>query len=235
MNIDFYNQLQKELSETSQKARLIAVTKYSSAEEVNEAIKQGVTIIGENRLQVAEEKFKELEGFSRKAIQQSDSSLSLRERAGVRAEKHFIGTIQSKKLRKIIQLFDVIESVGSWDHLEKINTIAVEEGKKVRVFLQVNISSEMQKSGFKPSELEGVEQKISSFRNVQIEGLMGMAENTRDELDIRMQFRLAKNIFENLKGVILSMKELSLGMSHDYKIALEEGATLIRIGSKLFK
>lgn len=212
MNLAFYQKLQKQLSSTPQKAKLIAVTKYSEADEINEAISARVNIIGENRLQDAEEKFPHL----------------------LQVEKHFIGTIQSKKLRKILELFDVIESLGSYEHLKKLDQIAKEEGKIAKVFLQINISSEKQKSGFHPSELQDITEKVKSMNNICIQGVMGMAEKTDNKMDIRMQFRLAKNIFSELQKTIPTVKDLSLGMSSDYEIALEEGATLIRVGRALF-
>ncbi|MBT4936984.1 YggS family pyridoxal phosphate-dependent enzyme [Candidatus Peregrinibacteria bacterium] len=212
MNLPFYQQLKKQLGSTEQKAKLVAVTKYSEVDEINKAISAGINIIGENRLQDAEKKFPYL----------------------LPVEKHFIGTIQSKKLRKIFNLFDVIESLGSYEHLEKLNNIAEEEGKIAKIFLQVNVSSESQKSGFLPLELKEITGKTKNMNNICIQGIMGMAEKTDNEMDIRMQFRLAKNIFLELQKDIPTIKELSLGMSSDYEIALEEGATLVRVGKALF-
>ncbi len=213
MNLNFYKQIQKELLETSQKAQLIAVTKYSNINEINEAIKQGITKIGENRIESMEEKMEYL----------------------LPVEKHFIGVVQGKKLKRILNNFDIIQSIAKWEHLEKLNKIALEEGKIAKIFLQVNISHEYQKSGFTPSDLKNIKEKIILFKNITVQGIMGMAENTENKDDIRMQFRLARNIFNDLKKEIPTIKELSLGMSSDYKIALEEGATLVRIGSALFK
>lgn len=213
MNKVFFHSLLAELAETPQKAQLIAVTKYSSVDETNEAIQAGVTKIGENRVELLEEKSKSL----------------------LPVEKHFIGTIQSKKLRRILKVADVIESIDSLEHLEKLNCIAEEEGKIAKVFLQFNISGEAQKSGFKSKDIDMIKKCIQKLNNISVQGVMGMAENTQDDEEIRKQFKLAKKIFDTLKKDIPTLKELSIGMSHDYKIALEEGATIIRIGSALFQ
>ena len=213
MNVDFFNQLQEEFKKYPQDPKLVAVTKYSTVEEVNKAIEQGVDRIGENRIEMLEEKLPDL----------------------LPVEKHFIGAIQSKKLRRIVKAADVIQSIGSFDHLEKLNRIAGEEGKIMPVFLQVNISHEGQKSGFQASELIEIKKVVQNMNNILVQGVMGMAENTEKELDLRMQFRLAKGVFHDLQKEIPTVKELSIGMSGDYRIALEEGATVVRIGSKLFK
>lgn len=212
MNKAFFQSLLAELAETPQKAQLIAVTKYSSIDETNEAIQAGVTKIGENRIELLEEKSEKL----------------------LPVEKHFIGTIQSKKLRRILKVADVIESIDSLEHLEKLNCIAEEEGKIAKVFLQFNISGEAQKSGFKSKDIYMIKKCIQKLNNISVQGVMGMAENTENNEEIRYQFRLAKSVFDDLKKDIPSIKELSIGMSGDYKIALEEGATLVRIGSALF-
>lgn len=212
MNIQFFQELQRTFSQFPQTPKLVAVTKYSNISEINEAIQQGVERIGENRIEVLEEKLPDL----------------------LPVEKHFIGVLQTKKLRRIVKIADVIQSVASLEHLEKINIIAKEEGKVMRVFLQINISGESQKSGFAPSELLSAIQTIPQFQNLKVEGIMGMAEHTENEMDIRMQFRLAKRVFEDMKKEIPSIKELSLGMSGDFLIALEEGSTMVRIGSALF-
>ena len=213
MNLEIYNKIQKELENNYQKAELLAVTKYSNTEEINQAIQEGIQSIGENKLQDAEQKFPLL----------------------LPVKKHFIGTLQTKKIRKIIELFDVIQSVGSYKHLEKINSIGKEKDKKVKIFLQINISSESQKSGFQPSELENIEKNIVDMKNIDIQGIMGIAEKTESEIDLRMQFRLANNILKTIQKIIPSMKYLSLGMSSDYTIALEEGANMVRIGKSLFQ
>jgi PLP dependent protein len=213
MNLKKYKEIQIQLKNNYQSTTLIAVTKYSSAEEINIAIQQGIKFIGENKLQDAEQKFPLL----------------------LPVQKHFIGTLQTKKIRKVIELFDVIQSVGSYKHLEKINSIGKEKDKKVKIFLQINISSESQKSGFKPSELEHIEKNMNHMKNLSIQGIMGIAEKTENEIDLRMQFRLANNILKTIQKIIPNMKYLSLGMSSDYKIALEEGANMVRIGKSLFQ
>ena len=212
MNITFYHKLKKQLENTPQKADLVAVTKYSDVTQINEAIKMGITKIGENRVEIMEQKFTSL----------------------LPVEKHFIGRIQSKKIKKIVHYFDVIQSVSKFKYLEKIEKQAQEQQKNLEVFLQINISGESQKDGFLKEELDQIKNIMPNLKNTKITGIMGMAENTSDQAKIRKQFHQAKVIFEKLKTDILNLKHISIGMSSDYELALAEGATLVRIGSKLF-
>ena len=210
MNKENYHKLIAELKNTE----LIAVTKYSNVEEINEAINLWVTQIGENRIEVMEEKIDKL----------------------LPVKKHFIGQIQSKKLKRTIDIFDIIQSVDNIKHLKKIIEISKEK-KEVEIFLQINISHEKQKSWLKTSELNEIVEYIKSnnLENTKIIWVMWMAENSENNDDIRTQFRLAKNIFEELKQEITTIKYLSIWMSWDYKIAIEEGWNMVRIGSLIFK
>jgi len=276
MNLEFYKNLKLELKKYPHNPRFLAVTKYSSVEEINFAIDNWIKLIWENRLEVAEEKFPKLVIARYEAIQktkilpQKDSlkNPGLPHSAPLHSqwqslEKHFIWTIQTKKLRKIFNLFDVIQSIWNLKQLKKIDTIAKEEWKKARIFLQFNISNEEQKSGFLEKDIPEILEflwkstvvndyhrsllksewendyhhsllKLEFKKNIIIEWIMWMASKS-DKNEVRKQFQNAKNIFDNLKKEIWSIKELSIWMSWDYKIALEEGATMVRIGSSLFK
>ena len=224
MNKTNYDQIIQELSKFPQKPKLLAVTKYSEIAEINEAIKTGVTMIWENRIESANEKF-----------QWHPLSLGGRAREGVRnVEKHFIGTVQTKKLRKIAELFDVIESIGNIKQLQKVESIGKDTQRKIRIFLQFNISEEEQKSGFKMSEIPEIIEVYKKLEHSHIEWIMWMASQDNEE-KVRKQFKKSKEIFEKLKKDIPTIKELSIWMSNDYIIALEEWATIVRIGSKIFK
>ncbi len=190
----------------SSEISLIAVTKNRSVEEINELIKAGVGKIGENRLQEAVAKFPDLLG----------------------CEKHFIGSIQSNKAKEIAQNFDVVESVGSVKVAQILNEEAQKLGETLPIFLQVNLADEEQKSGFLKEELSEAVEEIQEFSNLKIEGFMVMGV-AGDEQRTREVFSRAKELCEQHQ-----LKNLSAGMSGDWQIAVEAGATYLRIGSLLF-
>ena len=194
------------------RVKLVAVTKYVDIKATNEIIATGVTRIAENRIEVAMGKIPEL----------------------LPCEKHFIGQIQSNKLRRIVSDFDVIQSVGEIEHLQKINAMAKAIGKKINVFLQFNISNEKQKNGFLKNDLPAIINIVPNIDYISIIGVMGMASQTDNHDTIRNQFHDLKIIRDTFKKKFPNIQELSMGMSNDYKIALEEGSTMVRIGSFLF-
>ena len=224
MNKDSFDYIGERISRVPQKVTLVAVTKSVGIEETNEVIKAGVSAIGENRVEDFERKFPQL----------------------LPVEKHFIGQIQSRKIKRIVELFDVIQSVSSIEHLEKVEKEALAQSKPIKVLLQFNISGEGQRGGFKQDELgnnslpansrelAGMNQTISTIHHIKIIGVMGMASNTKDADVVRKQFRLLKDTRDRLRARFPEIAELSMGMSNDYKIALEEGATMLRVGRLLF-
>ena len=224
MNKDSFDYIGERISRVPQKVTLVAVTKSVGIEETNEVIKAGVSAIGENRVEDFERKFPQL----------------------LPVEKHFIGQIQSRKIKRIVELFDVIQSVSSIEYLKKIDAEALAQVKPTKVLLQFNISGEVRKGGFKQDELgnnslpansrelTGMNQTISTTHHIKIIGVMGMATNTEDGETVRKQFRRLKDIRDQLRARFPEIIELSMGMSNDYKIALEEGATMLRIGRALF-
>jgi PLP dependent protein len=186
------------------KISIVAVSKNHSAAEINELLENGISKIGENRLQEALGKFPDLG----------------------ECEKHFIGSIQSNKAREIAQNFDVVQSVSSLKVAQILNDSAT---KTLPVFLQANFAGEEQKSGFLKSELSQAVTEIAKLRNLKIEGLMvmgvlGDAEKTREV------FAEAKKLNDQF-----GFESLSMGMSGDWQIAVEEGATHLRIGRRLFE
>lgn len=208
-----YNKILEDISNSQRKILLVAVTKNVDTDATNEIIKDGALAIGENRIE---------------AFVGKEGSL-------LPVEKHFIGQIQTKKIKKIVRLFDVVQSVGSIKHLKKINDEAVKQKKDIRVLLQFNISDEMQKSGFDIKDTKQIISDIGDIKSALIVGVMGMATNTSDTEIIRKQFQRLKSIRDEFSLVYPDMVELSMGMSNDYKIAIDEGATILRIGSILFE
>lgn len=196
---------------------LVGVTKYSQVEDVQEALRAGLTDIAENRVQAAREKFIHLNA------------------AGVR--KHLIGHLQSNKARDAVALFDLIHSVDSVELLREINKRAAQQGKVQDILLQVDIAKEEQKFGLPEQEVTDFADEASKLAHVRLMGLMTMAPLTEDRELIRSVFRRCREISRRAfpAGGNIQMKYLSMGMSHDYDIALEEGANMLRIGSLIFK
>jgi pyridoxal phosphate enzyme (YggS family) len=195
--------------------RLVAVTKTKPVSMIREVVDAGHLDLGENRVQEMLEKAPELPGV----------------------RWHLIGTLQRNKVKYIAPFVHLIHSVDSSELLAEISKQAGKNGRVQDCLLQVNISDEPQKGGLTEAEAEALLRRISDFPHVRIFGLMGMAEFTDDREVIRGQFRRlagAQAAFQALNGPQIAMRELSMGMSGDFDIAIEEGATLVRIGSAVF-
>ena len=195
---------------------LVAVSKLKPTEDIMEAYNAGQRAFGENY------------------------ATELRDKAAVLPkdiEWHFIGHLQGKQLKYYIPFVSMIHGVDSLEHLEEVERAAAKVNRVVNVLLQVHVAQEETKFGFSPEELEGVE-NIEALEHVRICGVMGMASNTTDEMRIRADFHRIHEIYDRLKAGVFAGKpefnELSMGMSHDYPIAIEEGSTLVRIGSSIF-
>lgn len=211
MQIRALNIIQSNLQKAGRPIKLVAVTKSFDLPTTQALIQAGVKAIGENRVEVAEKKFPHLPAV----------------------EKHFIGFLQSKKLKKIIQLFDVIQSVDSNAHLIKMNQLAQDMGKHLDIFLQFNISGETQKNGYSFTQIDEIKKILPQINHLKIIGVMGMASDSVEKTIIRSQFKNLREIRDQLQKISPPISELSMGMSGDYLIALEEGATLVRIGRGL--
>lgn len=214
MDYDSLSKIRVEILQTGRTVKIVAVTKYVGTEETNEIIKSGVDAIGENRVEQAREKFPHL---------------------NAKIEKHFIGPIQSNKIKDIVELFDVIQSVGSIKHLTRIEESAKKINKNVSVFLQFNISGEAQKGGFTEKDLSAIADAIKRLEKINVIGLMGMASRTKDNEVIRTQFKRLREYRDQLQSQFSGITELSMGMSDDYKLALEEGSTVLRLGRLLIQ
>lgn len=196
---------------------VVAVTKNQSIEAIKQTYDEGCRDFGENRLQEALTKIEHLPND---------------------IQWHFIGTLQSNKASKVISHFPLIHSIDSIMIAEKISSLAVKNQKTQKILLEVNTSGEHSKHGFTIEECLLNAERLLTLPNIQIEGLMTMAPLTDSESDIRTCFKSLRLLKENLmKRVIVpkSFRHLSMGMSSDYTIAIEEGATLLRIGSAIFK
>ena len=211
-----YKNLSSEVKSINPDAKICVVTKTQSVEKILEAIEAGAKIIGENRIQEAEAKFPSI-----------PSSV----------KKHLIGHLQRNKAKKAVELFDVIESVDSLRLAKKINEECEKIGKIMQIMLEVNTSGEEQKYGFLPEEVLEKMKEISQLKNLRIIGLMTVAKYEENSENCRGSFRKLKELFDEIKVLNLKnveMKYLSMGMTNDYKIALEEGSNLIRVGTGVF-
>ena len=194
--------------------KLVSVTKTVDPERINESIRAGSTIIGENRIQEFDEKCESI----------------------LPCEKHLIGHLQTNKVKRAVELFDVIQSVDSLKVIEEIDRRAREIGKVQEVFLQINIGNEPQKFGFETDKIAQMKKDIQSLKNIHVTGLMCIPPFLSPE-EARPYFRKMKAIFDGMvlenQGNI-NLHELSMGMSGDYRVAIEEGATMVRVGSAIF-
>ncbi|MDQ0350534.1 pyridoxal phosphate enzyme (YggS family) [Alkalibacillus filiformis] len=214
-----YQQIQEEIKQICERVernpadiQIIAVTKYVSNETAQEAIDAGVQHLGENRL----------EGFLEKY-----------ESIGQAANYHFIGTLQSRKVKGII---DYVDSIHSLDRKSLAKEINKRSNREVPCFVQVNTSGEESKHGIEPEEVVPFIESLANYPNVKVVGLMTMAPLTEDEQYIRQCFRKLREVRDEVQCHQFPhapCDQLSMGMSNDYHIAIEEGATHIRIGSKL--
>lgn len=191
-------------------AELVAVTKSVDISIIKKLKELGLARFGENRVNDAEVKIKEVE-----------------------AEWHLIGHLQTNKVKKAVELFNMIQSVDSIRLAEKINIECFKINKTMPILLQVNIAEEPQKHGFRKEELDEALKKISKYDKIVIKGLMMIAPYAESE-KIRPYFNEMKNIYDKYKNEY-NFECLSMGMTDDYKIAIEEGANIIRIGRKLFE
>ena len=149
---------------------------------------------------------------------------------------HMIGHLQTNKIKKVIPIISLIHSVDSLKLLKKINNEAIKINKVISCLLQINISNENNKYGFTIDQIREIfnNEVLKDFKFIRIKGLMGMASFTENDNQIRIEFKNLKKIFDELKIKYPELKIISMGMSGDYKIAIEEGSNMIRIGSKIF-
>jgi pyridoxal phosphate enzyme (YggS family) len=199
--------------------KLIAVTKTKPADMLMEAYEAGCKMFGENKVQ---------EMVSKQEMLPKD------------IEWHLIGHLQTNKVKYIAPFVSLIHSIDSFKLLQEVDKQAQKAGRIISCLLQIHIAEEETKFGLSYEEAENLLQtaELPGLQYIKISGLMGMATFTEDKTRIRKEFRGLKAFFDKMKGQVLplnvEMQELSMGMSSDYQIAIEEGSTLIRVGSSIF-
>jgi hypothetical protein len=209
-------QVKKILDELPEGVMLVGAAKTRTPEEILEAIDSGLEIVGENYVQEAEKAFALI---------------------GEKAKWHMIGHLQSNKAKKAVPVFDMIETVDSMKLARAIDKACGKIGKIMPVLVEVNSGAEDQKAGVLPEDAIPLIQEMSGLENIKVMGLMTMGPFAGDPEESRPYFQKTRALFEKLKAMNVpgvEMKYLSMGMSNSYKVALEEGANIVRIGTKLF-
>jgi len=209
----------KKLSPYPEKVNLVAVTKYVDIETIKDVLKGGAHILGENKVQVLTKKYEELSNYS------------------INHKWHFIGNLQKNKVKYIASFIDMIHSINKLSLAEEINKRAKEHNRTIEVLIEINLFQEDSKEGYDYQDFLNDIPALLSLENIKIKGLMTMAPYTDNEDFIRSGFKKLRELRDELNILYFnnSLTELSMGMSNDYKLALEEGATLIRVGSKIFE
>lgn len=195
-----------------QDIQLIAVTKYVGLNEVKEAVKVGIKDFGENRVQEADEKIKQFPGLN----------------------WHFIGHLQSNKAKDVLPYYTMIHSLDRLSLAKALQRCGERFNLMANVLIQVNTSGEESKSGLAPDEFPRFLEKIKSYDRLRVRGLMTMAPFYDDPEAVRPFFRELRYMRDQYSSIEFDFEHLSMGMTNDYMVAIEEGATIIRVGSALF-
>ena len=209
--------VKKLLAELPGGVELVAAAKDRTAKEVLEAVAAGIKIVGENYVQEAEKNYSVIEN---------------------RAKWHFIGHLQKNKVKKAVILFDMIQTVDSMEIAGEIDKRCARMGKVMPVLVEINSGREKQKSGVLPEDAEDLIKALSVLPGIKVMGLMTMGPRSGDPEESRPYFVTTRKIFERIKKLKLpnvEMRYLSMGMTNSYRIALEEGANMVRIGTKVFE
>lgn len=195
---------------------LVAVSKTKPVSAIREAKSTGQVHFGENRVQELVKKMEQVDGD---------------------IQWHMIGTLQTNKIKYMINRIDWIESVHKIKALAEIEKRAAPIQRVIQALIQVNISGEKQKSGCEPEELRDILRYAQNLNWVKIRGLMGIAELTENPEDVRPQFRLLRtlrDLHRDTENENMRLEHLSMGMTHDFRVAIEEGSTMVRIGTAIF-
>ena len=204
------------LCELPEGVTLLAAAKERSADEISEVIRAGITIIGENYLQ---------------------DTLKVINEVKEKAEWHFVGHLQTNKVKKVVGIFDMIESVDSLRLAKEIERCCERRNKIMPILIEVNSGEEDQKYGVAPNDVAQLIREMSSLNHIKVMGLMTMGPRFGDPEESRPYFRKTRKIFEQIKDLHLpniEMKYLSMGMTNSYEVAIDEGANLVRIGTRIF-
>jgi len=204
------------LAELPPGVELVAAAKTRSAAEILEAVDAGVRTIGENYVQEAAEVFPAV---------------------GRRARWHFIGHLQTNKAKKAVEIFDLVETVDSIALGREIDKRAAAAGKVMEIFVEINSGREAQKAGVMPDDAEALVRSLAALPGLRVLGLMTMGPFEGDPEESRPYFKETRRVFEAIKSLAIpgvEMRRLSMGMSHSWRVAVEEGATIVRIGTAIF-
>jgi pyridoxal phosphate enzyme (YggS family) len=220
---DNYQKIRARINEAAAKGgrkagdiKLLGAAKAQGVEAIRSAIAAGVTLIGENYVQEAKDK--------RQRISQS-------------VEWHMIGHLQRNKAKVAVEVFDVIESLDNLALARELDREGRKQGKPVRVFIEVNLGGEESKSGIAKTQVASLVEQVATLSNMRVEGLMTVPPFHENLNEMRPYFRELSELREKLNELRLpnvDLRELSMGMTHDYPVAIEEGATIVRIGTALF-
>ncbi|HOW35887.1 MAG TPA: YggS family pyridoxal phosphate-dependent enzyme [Candidatus Omnitrophota bacterium] len=199
---------------------VVGVTKFAPVSAIEEALACGISDVGENRVQEAVKKYSAFKNPGK-------------------IKRHMIGHLQTNKVKDALEIFDVIQSVDSLKLAESVERVAAGLKRQVDIFIQVNISGEQQKFGIGEQEAMALIRESSKFEHLKVRGLMTIAPLTEDEQIIRSCFRGLRQLRDKVNNELpgrnnVEMKFLSMGMTSDYQIALEEGANMLRIGRGIF-
>ncbi len=200
----------------SKEIKIVAATKTRSIEEIDQTIESGIIAIGENYLQEAENKYQKLKG---------------------KVEIHCIGHLQTNKVKKAVEIFDMIQTVDSVKIAKEIDKRCKYIDKIMPALIEINSGKEANKDGIAPDHAIDLIKEISQLKNIKIKGIMTMAPYFEDPEKDRPFFKLTKQLFEKIRALNIPNTEieiLSMGMTHSYKIAIQEGANMVRIGTKIF-
>ena len=204
------------MNRNPEEIKLVTVTKTATTEQIEEAINAGIKIIGENRVQDAKKKYQIITA---------------------EVEWHLIGHLQTNKAKYAVEIFNCIHSVDSIKLAQEIDKRSLQFGKIMDVLVEVNVSGEETKYGIKSEEVETFLKEISAFPRIRIRGLMTIAPIVEEKEEVRPYFRKLKELSEKIKSKNIEnikMDYLSMGMTEDFEIAIEEGANMVRIGRGIF-
>lgn len=208
--------VKKILEELPPSVILVGAAKTRTPQEILEAVQAGIKIIGENYVQEAAEAVKVV---------------------GSKVKWHLIGHLQRNKAKQAVEIFDMIETIDSFKIAKEVNKRCARLNKIMPVLIEINSGRERQKYGIFPEDAEEFIQYIAGLKNISVKGLMTMGPFTGDPENARPFFKETKKIFHKLKSLKLKnveMKYLSMGMTNSYSVAIEEGANMVRIGTKIF-
>lgn len=202
----------KRAGRNPEKIKIVAVTKTATLDMIKQALEAGITDIGENRVQEAQVKFLSLEN------------------QGISFTKHLVGHLQTNKVKQAVRLFDLIQSVDTIKLAQEINKQAEKISKYQDILIEVKTSPEVTKSGFKPEEVIEVIKEIEGLKNLNLKGLMTIAPLVDEPQKVRPYFKQLRELLEEINAIRI----LSMGMTDDFEVAIEEGSNMIRIGRGIF-